>query len=131
MKKIITRIVFSTGAALVILAFYLVLAGAENINVRLIFEIFGANIVINIGLFLRHKFEIRYFILEFLVDVCFIILVLLICGAIFNWFPAFPVWYLVMMAVVIYLFVVITTAAKIRKDAKEINELLQKRKKGM
>jgi hypothetical protein len=128
-KKIITNIMFVTGAALVILAVFSVLLNAEIHFVPTIFEIFAANIIIVFGLFLRWKFEIRNIILEYLVDISYIILVLVVFGLIFNWYSAIPVWLLVAMAVIIYIFTMIISVTKINKDAKELNKLLQKRQK--
>ena len=128
MKQMITRILFTTGAALVILAVFMKIIGEEYLFICHIFEILGANILINVGLYFRHKFEIRTVILEFIVDVSYIISVLLVFGKIFNWYPAFPVWYLVIMAVVIYISVIVISVVKIRKDTKEITELLKKRR---
>jgi len=122
---------FTTGTSLVILAIYLSITNQGFISNETVFEIFGANIVINFGLYLRFKFEIRNAILEFLVNVSYIIIVLLVFGNIFDWYSAVPVWFLSIMAVVIYIFAVIITIVKIQKDAKEINELLRKRKKKM
>ena len=128
LKKTVSNIMFTTGASLVILAVFLKIIDSDINYVRTVLEIFGANIVINFGIFLIHKFEIRYVILEYLLDISSIIIVLVVSGAIFNWYSAIPVWLLIVMAVVIYLFVIITSITKIRKDTKEINELLQKRK---
>jgi len=128
-KSIITNIMFVTGAALVILAVFSVLLNAEIHFVPTVFEIFAANIIIILGLFLRWKLEIRNIILEYLVDISYIILVLVVFGLIFNWYSAIPVWLLVAMAVVIYIFAMIISVTKINKDAKELNKLLQKRQK--
>jgi hypothetical protein len=128
LKKTVSFIMFTTGASLVILAVFLKIIDDDVIYIRTVLEIFGANIVINSGIFLLHKFESRYIILEYLLDIGLIIIVLVVFGAIFNWYSAIPVWLLVVMAVVIYLFAIITDITKIRKDTREINELLQKRK---
>ena len=125
-KDIIIYIMFVTGFALVILSLFSLLFNVEISFVPTIFEIFAANIVIILGLFLRMKFEIRNIILEYLVDISYIIAVLIVFGLIFNWYSAIPVWLLLVMAVVIYIFATIFTVTKIRKDAKELNKLLQK-----
>jgi len=127
MKQTIVRILFTTGAALVGLAIFYKINNTEYMNIRHIFEILGANTLINFGLYFRYKFEIRNVILEFIVDVSYLLIVLLAFGKIFNWYPALPVWYLIIMAVVIYIFVIVTTVVKIRKDTNEINALLKKR----
>jgi len=128
-KSIINYIMFVTGAALVLLAVFSLLFNVEIGFVPTVFEIFAANIVIILGLYLRWKFEIRNLILEYLVDISYIIAVLVVFGLICNWYSAIPVWLLVVMAVIIYLFATIFTVTKIKNDAKELNKLLQKQRK--
>ncbi|WP_461256433.1 hypothetical protein, partial [Treponema sp. R80B11-R83G3] len=94
-KDIINYIMFVTGSVLVILAVFSMLFNVEIHFVPAIFEIFAANIVIVLGLFLRGKFEIRYIILEYLVDISYIIAILVVFGLLFNWYSAIPVWLLV------------------------------------
>jgi len=125
-KDIINYVMFVTGAALVILSVFSLLFNVEISFVPTVFQIFAANIVIVMGIFLRGKFEIRYIILEYLVDISYIIAVLVVFGLIFNWYSSVPVWLLVVMAVVIYIFLMIVSVTKIKKDAKELNKLLQK-----
>jgi hypothetical protein len=128
-KDIITIIMFVTGSALVILTVFSAVFSVEISFVPTVFQIFTANIMIVLGLFLRSKFEIRNIILEYLVDISYIIAVLIIFGLIFNWYSAIPVWLLIAMAVVIYIFAMIFTVTKLKKDAEELNKLLQKRNK--
>jgi hypothetical protein len=127
LKKNINNIMFVTGAALVILAVFSLLFNVEIPFVPYIFEIFAANIVIILGVYLRGKFEIRNLILEYLIDISYIIAVLVVSGLIFDWYSAIPVWLLVVMAVVIYIFAMIFTVTKIKNDAKELNKLLRDR----
>jgi hypothetical protein len=128
-KNIVTYIMFVTGATLVILALFSMIFGVEIHFVPTVFEIFAANIMIILGLFLRSKFEIRNIILEYLVDISYTIAVLVVSGLIFNWYSTIPVWLLIVMAVVIYIFATIFTVTKLKKDAEELNQLLQKRNK--
>ena len=128
MKDAINRILFTTCAAIILLAVYLSIAGEELLLINTIFHILIVNIIINIGIYFRSKIEIRKFLLEFFIDVGFIIIVLLIFGYFFNWYPAVPVWYIAVMAAVIYLTAAVTTVVKINKNTKEINELLEKRR---
>jgi uncharacterized membrane protein len=127
-KKTITNTMFTTGASLVILAAFSMIFGKEFNYAPVVLQIFAANIVINLGLFFLWKFELPYLILQYLLNVGYIILVLVVFGAVFNWYSTVPVWLLAVMAVVIYAFAAIISAAKFRKDTEEINELLQKRK---
>jgi len=128
MKKTVVNIMATTGSALILLALFVVIFGSKVMYLNTLFEILGANIVIHLGLLLTQKFESRYAIFEFLLDVSYVIAVLIIFGLIFDWYSSVPVWVLVIMAVVIYVFGLFVNIARTRKDAKEMDELLQKRK---
>lgn len=128
MKNAITTTMFTTGSSLVILAVYFLIVGEREMGILRIIEIFGANVVINIGIHLRHKFEIKNIIIDYIVDVSYISAVLMVFGVIFDWHSSIHLWLLPAMAFVIYLFAIISTVVKIEKDTKEINDLLQKRK---
>ena len=129
MKRIIENIMTTTGSVLILLAIFTVIFGNTYIYTRTFFEILGANTVIHLGLLLTRKFESRYVIFEFLLDITYIIAVIVAFGLIFNWYSSMPVWVLVIMAVVIYIFGFLIKTVRTRKDAKEMDELLQKRKK--
>jgi len=126
-KRTVNYTMFTTGAALVMLAVISVLFGVEIDYATTIIQIFAANIIINIGLALIWKFEIRYIILEYIIDVSYTIAVLVVFGAVFDWYSAVPVWLLAVMAVVIYTLAMIINITQSKKDTDEINELLQKR----
>jgi len=126
MKKIAANIMASTGSALILLAVFSVIFNQKIVYVNTFFEILGANIVVHFGFFLTRKFESRYVIFEYLLDVGFIIAVLVVFEHFFDWFP---IWVLIIMAVVIYIFGLLVDAFRTRKEAEEMDELLQKRKK--
>ena len=127
-KKTITNTMFTTGASLVILAAFSVFFGKEFNYAPVVLQIFAANIVINLGLFMLWKIEIRYLILQYLLDVAYIIVILVVFGLIFDWYSTVPIWFLAVTAAVIYALATIITVTKFRKDTDKINELLQKRK---
>ena len=127
-KNTIMYTMITTGTSLVILTVFLMVFAKDTIDNHTVLQVFAANIVINCGIMLMQKFESRYVILEYVIDVSYIIAVLVIFGVVFNWYSSVPVWLLVAMAVAIYMFMLILTAFKIKKDTKKINELLQKRR---
>jgi len=129
MKKIIIYTMFTTGAAVVILSAFFLYNGIDRMPVSVIIQILAANIVINIGHSLINKvIEIRLIILEYLINICYTTIILLISGFIFNWYSVIPIWLLPVMALIIYIFVITTSISKANKDTKEINDLLQKRR---
>jgi hypothetical protein len=129
MKKAVINTMATTGAVLVVLTIFAVIIGAKVMYLHTILEILGANIVIHFGLFLTRKFESPYAVLAYFLDISYVIAVLVIFGLIFDWYSSVPVWVLVIIGVVVYLFGLITNMGRIRNDIKEMDELIQKRKK--
>ncbi|MCL2557254.1 MAG: hypothetical protein FWE09_02120 [Treponema sp.] len=134
-KKTIVNILASTCLVLLLLVFIAAVIDGTSIHeireatiqVNFFLQILGVNVFIFVGFVLIRKFESKYAILEFLLDISYIIIVLLISGKIFGWFSGRS-WILVIMAVVVYLFGLFTSILRTRKDASEINELIKKRK---
>jgi hypothetical protein len=129
MKRIIEFIIYYTGAVLMIVAVYEVINGEKFIYFNTIFEIFGACIAITLGVYFRNKIiEIRNFILEYIVDFSYTILVVLLFGLVFNWYDTLPVWFLIVLIIVVDIFSIIIVFNKMHKDIEEINKLLKKRR---
>jgi hypothetical protein len=127
-KRIIMNIMLTTGTALMLLAVFAVIIGGKSIYVHTFFEILGANIIIHLGIILTRRFECTYAVLEYLLDASCILVVLVAFGCIFDWYSSIPVWYLIIMAVVIYAFGIFINIVRTKKDADELNKLLQKHK---
>lgn len=127
MKNTIITTMFTTGASLVITAVFFAVSDIQVMSIHVIFQIFGANIVINIGLLLTHQFEFRSVILEYLIDICYVIAVLVVFRAVFDWYPPMPVYVLVIMAVAIYILTLTLVLTRIKNDTDKINTLLRRR----
>ena len=127
-KKITIQIMFVTGLVLVILAVFSAFSNIEITFFPTVIEIFAANIVIVLGCNLRWKFEIPYILVEYLVDIGYTIVVLIIFGLMFNWYYYISVWHLILMAAAIYIFSIMFIFANIKKNAEEMNKLLEKHK---
>ena len=128
LKRIISYVFTSTGAVMFFLAVFLMFKENRSISANTILEIIGVNIVITIGLFLTYKIELRYPVLEFLLDIGFMIAVILLSGTLFKWYSYIPVWVPVIMVIVVYILFYLLDIIRVRKDIKEINKLLQKLK---
>lgn len=129
MKKMIINVMATTGITLVILALIGTLYGAKFLFISGVFESLGANIVMHLGFIITGKFESKYPILEAILDISYTIVVLIIFGAVFNWYRSTPIWILIIMAVIIYSLGCLMSIFRMREDVKAINELLQKRNK--
>jgi len=128
LKRIILYVFTSTGAVMFFLAVFLMFKENKSISATTILEIIGVNAVITIGLFLTTKIELRYPILEFLLDIGFMITVIVLSGTLFKWYSYIPVWVPVIMVIVVYILFYLLDIIRVRKDIKEINKLLQKLK---
>jgi hypothetical protein len=134
-KKILINILAITCAVLLLLILIpIIIDGAsvqdtlENyIPVFVILQILTANTLVFSGLFFIRKFNCKYAVLEHLLYISCIIFSILVFGTIFDWFSGRS-WILVIMAVVIYFFGLLTNIIKTRKDADELNKLLKKYK---
>jgi F0F1-type ATP synthase assembly protein I len=128
MRKMMINIMASTGITLVILAVIGTLFNAKFLFISSVFQSLLANIVINAGFCLTSKFESKYVALEIALDISYTMIVLIIFGAIFDWFTnGTPIWILIIMAVLIYLFGILISLFRIREDIETINQLLQNR----
>ena len=67
-------------------------------------------------------------ILEFMLDIGYMEVAVIIFGAIFNWYCSTPIWVLAVMTTIIYIAGVFLNMVQMRQEVEEINELLQKRK---
>ena len=129
MKKYAVNALATTGLSLLLLSVIALMFHAKFLGISAVFETFAANVFIHIGLFFTHKIEFKYAVAESILDVIFIIVVLMICGAVFGWFSSTPIWVLIIMAVVIYLLSIALNLFCMQQEANEINALLQKRNK--
>jgi hypothetical protein len=135
-KKIIVNILASTCIVLLLLvAVAIIIDGVSvrdlikegSIRVDVFLQIFAGNTVVCLGLFFTRKFESRYAVFEYLLDITYVVIIILVFGAVFGWFSTRP-WILAVIAVTVYIFALLTNIVRTKKEAEEINELLQKRK---
>jgi hypothetical protein len=129
MKKTIMNMMFTTGISIVGLTLYFTVIREERVLVQTIWQVFGANILLHLGLYIRDKFEIRNPIIECIADNSIIIIILLAFGFIFKWFVKVPIWLLVISAIGQYIITVIVTKSKVKKDIEAVNALLEEQDK--
>jgi len=126
LKRIILYVFASTGAVLFLLAAFVMFKDNKSINVNTIMEIIGANIVITIGLFLTNKIELHFVILEYLLDIIFMTVVIVVTGILFKWYSLISVWVPPVIVVVTYIIFNLLDIVRVHKDINDINKLLKK-----
>jgi nitrate/nitrite transporter NarK len=128
LKIIILYVLASTGAILFFLAIIVMFKENKSINADTILQIIGANVLINLGLFLTHKVEFRYAILEFLLDISLMTSIIIIAEIIFKWYSKISAWVPLIIVLAVYILFYLLDIVRVRKDIKEINKLCQKYK---
>jgi hypothetical protein len=129
MKRTIENIMTTTGSILILLAIFAGIFDVKYLRIGIFFEILGASTIINLGLLFTQKYESRYVILEYLLDITFIIAVVITFEVIFKWYTDIPVWIHLIMTVVLYIFGLLINVIRVREDAKEMDDLVQKHKR--
>ena len=129
MKKGVIHIFATTGISLVLLAIIATLYSAQFLCVKTVFQVFLANIVAHLIFLLMYKIEIKYFAVEVAVEIVLTVALSLLFGAIFNWYISTPLFVLVLMSIAIYMISIILNILHMKREADEINKLIQNIKK--
>ena len=96
-------------------------------SIILFFQILGVNTVVFCGLHFTQKFESKYVFWEILLDICFVSIVLVIFGLVFNHFRD-RLWIFPIIAVVTYTFGFLTDMVRTQNLSRKINAKLKRRK---
>lgn len=127
MKKFVINVLATTGLSLILLSVIALFYQAEYLCLQTIFQVFAANTVLHFGFLLLHKLEMNRLLVETFSGIAMIIILLIVCGFLFDWFSSTPVWVLISMGFVIYIVSVVLDLINMRQDAREINMLIRKR----
>lgn len=127
MKKFVINVLATTGLSLVLLSVIALFYQAEYLCLQTVFQVFGANAVLHFGFLLLRKLEMKRLLVETFSAIAMIIILLILCGFLFNWFSSTPVWVLISMGFVIYIVSAMLDLISMRQDAREINLLIRKR----
>jgi hypothetical protein len=128
MKRLISNTMATTGLTLVILAVIATLYQARFLYISSVFESLLANFLIHLGLMFAQKFESRFFFLEMLVEISYVLIVLIIAGFLFDWYSSTPIWIVILMGVGIYFISSLINVIRINEDIAFINRELRKQK---
>ena len=127
MKKFVINVLATTGLSLVLLSVIALFYQAEYLCLQTVFQVFGANAVLHFGFLLLRKLEMKQLLVEIFLGIAMIIILLIVCGLLFDWFSSTPAWVLIPMGFVIYIVSAVLDLISMRQDAREINMLIRKR----
>lgn len=127
MKKFVINVLATTGLSLILLSVIALFYQAEYLCLQTVFQIFGANAVLHFGFLLLRKLEMKRLLVEIFSGIVMIIILLIVCGLLFDWFSSTPAWVLIPMGFVIYIVSAVLDLISMRQDAREINMLIRKR----
>jgi len=126
MKKNIIDTFFTTGISIIGLTLYFAVTQRSTVLVHTILELFGANILINAGFYIRDRFGFINVVIEHIIGITYVLVILVLFGIIFKWFSAIPVWLLIVSGIIMYIISYMLMISRIKNDTNEINEILQK-----
>ena len=129
MRKFFVNIFATTAISFLLLSMIALFFQAKCIYIETVFQVLGANIVVHFGLAVLSKIELKYAIVEIFLHIIMILSVLIVFGSVFNWFTSTPIGVLVIMGFVIYFVSVVLNLFCMKRDAQEINALINKRDK--
>lgn len=127
MKKFVINVLATTGLSLILLSIIALFYEAEYLCLQTVFQVFGANAVLHFGFLLLRKLEMKRLLVETFSAIAMIIILLILCGFLFDWFSSTPVWILIPLGFVIYFVSTMLNLIGMRQDAREINMLIRKR----
>lgn len=125
MKKVLINIFAMTGLTLVILALIASLYNANFLCISTVYQCFGVNIILYLGLKIVQKFETKYFIIETLLDVTFLLCILIPAGYLFKWYSSTPLWVVILMGFAIYAISCFVNVLRVNEDISFINNQLK------
>lgn len=127
MKKFVINVLATTGLSLILLSVIALFYQAEYLYLQTVFQILVANAVLHFGFLLIRKPELKWPLAETFLSIAMIIILLIVCGFLFDWFSSTPVWILIPMGFVIYLVSTVLDLIGMKQDAQEINMLIKQR----
>lgn len=130
MKKWLINIFATTGISLILLSIIAVLYRAEFLCVETVFQVFLVNVIAHLILLLMDKIEIKHAAAEAAIEIVLIAVLSLLFGAVFNWYSSTPLFVLIPMSIAIYVISIVLNILNMKRQADEINKLIQAIKKG-
>ncbi len=128
MKKLLINIFATTGISLGMFSLMALFFKAEWLYLATVFQIWGANVAVHLGLLLIQTWEPRYTVLESIFDFIWVFGVLIAFGVFFGWFANMLMRVLVIMALVIYTVAFFLDSLHKKLETEELNRLIEKRK---
>ena len=129
MKQSIKNCLATTGLSLILLAAVATLYHARFLMVAAVFQTALVNVVIHAGLILLKRFESRYFLVEIVVEIGYVLSVVIIGGYFFDWYGSTPIWVLAVMGTIVYVTGCAIDIWQVKSDVNVINTQLRLRKR--
>lgn len=127
MKKLLINCLATTGLTLIILTTVAYLYQANFLCLSSVYQTLLVNILIHVGLVFVRKIESKYFVIEVAIEIGYVMVIILVFGAVFKWFTNPPLWVIVLMGLVVYIICCLINIFHINGDISFINDQLKLR----
>lgn len=125
MKTLLKNILATTSLTLLVLGVIATAYGGKYILISSVFESLLVNVLIHSGLLLVSKLESKYYFVEILYEVVYVLFVLVPSGYLFGWYSTTPLWIVMLMGVIIYVCGCFIQIFRVTSDVTAINRQIQ------
>jgi hypothetical protein len=129
MKIFFQKLFVNFGLAILVINAFGILTSGEWAFTAYIIQLFFVILIIRLLILLTNKFQSRYPVLEYLLELGMVLAVVLGFGWLFGWYDIGYLWYMVATIVTVYAAVYAVGIGRTRRDVAFINEQIKKRKK--
>lgn len=128
MKKFIQ--VLLTNYALAVMGIYIINSLVTGVwaTTLYLYELFFVILVIRLLVLLTNKFQLRYPVLEYLLELGMVLTVVLGFGWLFKWYDSSYLWMMIATIVTVYIAVYAVGIGRTKRDVEFINEQIRLRK---
>lgn len=123
MKHKVRNCLATTALSLLLLTIVASFYQADFLCIETVYQSFGANVLIHLGLTLLQKFESNYCIVEILVEIAYTLTILIV----FGWYSSTPLWVLILIGIAVYLIGSLIDVFRIQNEVALINRQLKLR----
>lgn len=127
MKHKVRNCLATTALSLLLLTIVASFYQADFLCIETVYQSFGANVLIHLGLTLLQKFESNYCIVEILVEIAYTLTILIVFGFLFGWYSSTPLWVLILIGIAVYLIGSLIDVFRIQNEVALINRQLKQR----
>lgn len=126
LRKLAINILATTALSVLLMCIVGLIQGYKLLGVIIPLEILLVNSLMHIGFFVLDKIHFKYTIIKYAIMLVYVVGLIIGFGFLFNWFDVIAIWVISIVGVLVVIIAIAIDALKLKYDADEINERLNK-----